>query len=100
MDKIETKEELLIYKSALEKLLDKIHYIGTEKGMCWGLCLLSSRVLTSDEKGIFDKRIERYSEIIGVDTGTYFWEKGQQEPRKEWLEYELSIVYHNLKQYE
>ena len=62
---METKEELLLYKSALEKLIDKIDYIGFECEKCLGLCPLSSKFLNRDEKEVFKKGLDRYAQLIG-----------------------------------
>ena len=97
---METKEELLLYKSALEKLIDKIDYIGISYEKYLGLCSLSSCFLNSEEKKVFTKGIEKYAQLIGRGSREYYWNIGDKLPRKQWLEYELSIVNQELKQYD
>ena len=95
---MKTKKELLIYKSALEELLENIGLIGT---ICIsGLCHLADEVLNNEKRVIFKKYIDNYAISIGTDTDRFLWASGKQEPRKRWLESELEKVNLKLKEYE
>ena len=64
-----TKEELLLYKSALEELLKNIPAINTFYVL--GLCHLAVKVLTSEQCGIFEKYIDSYALSIGTDANRF-----------------------------
>ena len=95
---METKEELLIYKSALEKLLQNIHRIDQED--VWGLCYIAIKVLRKKQLSLFKKEINKYGKSIGKRINDYLWFAGQREPRKQWLEQELEKVNQKIKEYE
>ena len=92
---METKEELLLYKSALKKLLKNIPVIGVTYVL--GLCHLATKVLNIEEYEIFDKNIDNYAMSIGEDTGHFLWTIGEQKTREEWLKQELEKVNQKLK---
>lgn len=96
---METKQELLLYKSALNKLLLKIELLGV--GMPFsGLCPLGGYCLLNVEYAIFKQRLDEYAESIGRDKCLYIWEIRNRTPREEWLKQELKKVNQKLKSYE
>lgn len=95
---METKDELLIYKSALETLLRNIRVITPLYVL--GLCHLATKVLNAEQCDIFDKYIDNYAKSIGEYADHFLWTIGEQEPRKQWLESELEKVNLKLKEYE
>ena len=95
---METKDKLLIYKSALETLLKNIGVISPIYVL--GLCHLATKVLNTEQCDIFDKYIDSYAMSIGTDADHFLWPIGEQKPRKQWLESELEKVNLKLKEYE
>ena len=96
---METKQELLLYKSALNKLLSKIELLGV--GMPFsGLCSLGGYCLLNVEYSIFKQKLDEYAESIGKDKCLYIWEIRNRTPREEWLKQELKKVNQKLKSYE
>lgn len=96
---METKEELLVLKSAIKHLIENIFYID-RRGYINGLCGLASYCLPSREYLIFKNYVREYGESIGINHYMYIWERGAKEPRIEWLEKELEKVNQKLKEYE
>ena len=95
---METKKELLIYKSALETLLRNIGVISPIYIL--GLCHLATKVLNTEQGAIFDNYIDNYAKSIGKCADDFLWPIGEQKPRKQWLESELEKVNQKLKEYE
>lgn len=95
---METKVELLLYKSAIEKLLSNIGLIGV--GMPFsGLCPLGGYCLLSVEYSIFKQKLNEYAEAIGRDKCMYIWKIRDRAPREEWLKQELKEVKQKLENY-
>ena len=95
---METKEELLTLKSALETLLRNIGVISPIYVL--GLCHLATKVLNTEQGAIFDNYIDNYAKSIGTDADHFLWPIGEQAPRKQYLESELEKVNLKLKEYE
>ena len=96
---METKDELLIYKSALEKLLREIE---VEKFLFFsGLRSMAKYKLNRKQRDIFMLHLGNYAISKNVDIDhEYIWKQKDTTPRKQWLESELEKVNLKLKEYE
>ena len=96
---METKEELLIYRSALETLLREIEVAGFM--FFRGLCSMAKYKLNRKQRDIFMLHLENYAISKNVDIDhEYIWKQRDIAPRKQWLKSELEKVNQKLKEYE